>query len=78
MAASNGINKSIDILNGVKDMRNFCPAGQWKHGSFFFANLRLPQLNEPFLCLRHWFNDRQELALEDYIETSLMLQYNGR
>ena len=42
-------------LNGGKDMRNFCPAGQWKHGSFFFANPRLPQLNGPFLCLRHCY-----------------------
>lgn len=31
-----------------------------------------------FSLLQVTFNDRQGLALQDYIETALMLQYNGR
>ena len=31
-----------------------------------------------FSLLQVMFNDRQGLALQDYIESSLMLQYNGR
>ena len=31
-----------------------------------------------FSLLKASFNEQQDSALEDYIETSLMLQYNGR
>ena len=63
-------------LNFGSDTRTHCLSGlqlPWK--SYLCKPLRL--LLSVFSLLTNSFSDRQNTALQDYIETSIMLQYNG-
>ena len=77
MAASNGINNSIDILNGGKRHEKLLPSWSMEARKLFLSQPTSAAAERAFSLLKALFNYRQEVALEDYIETSLMLQYNG-
>lgn len=79
MAASNGIdNDSIDILDWWKRHEKLLPCWSREARKLFLCQPSSAAAERAFSLLNASFNDQQELALEDYIEASLMLQYNGR
>ena len=78
MAASNGINNSIDILEWWKRHEKLLPSWSMEARKLFLCQPTSAAAERAFSLLKALFHDRQELALENYIETSLILQYNGR
>lgn len=78
MVASNGINNSTDILEWWKRHEKLLPSWSMEAQKLFLCQPTSAAAEQAFSLLKASFNDRQELALENYIETSLMFRYNGR
>ena len=68
MAASNGINNhSIDILDWWKRHEKLLPSRSMEARKLFLCQPTSAVAERAFSLLKASFNDRQELALEDYI-----------
>ena len=76
LALASGITISVEPSGWWKENKSELP-----HWSQAFSEVVLIQLSAAaervFSLLKNSFNEQQDLALQDYLEASLMLQYNG-
>ena len=69
--------KLIGQTDGEKRPTN-SQNGQMRAGKHSYFSLHLPHLREFFPVLSNSFSNRHEGSLRDYIQTSVMVQYNSR
>lgn len=77
LTASNGVH-ATDILDWWKRHKEALPRWSREAAKIFLCQPSSAAAERVFSLLKASFSDQQQSALEDYIETSLMLQYNGR
>ncbi|CAB3995445.1 RNA-directed DNA polymerase from transposon BS [Paramuricea clavata] len=77
LAASTGVHND-DILAWWKRHEDVLPRWSREARKIFLCQPSSAAAERAFSLLKASFNEQQDSALEDYIETSLMLQYNGR
>ena len=77
-AAAQDIDPSFDILLFWKRHENDLPTWAKAARQVLLVQPSSAASERVFSLLRNSFGERQNSALQDYIETSLMLQYNSR
>ena len=78
IAAAEDVNISYDPLQFWKQHENDLPAWSQAARQILLAQPSSAASEQVFSLLRNSFGERQHSSLQDYIEASLMLQYNKR
>ena len=78
MAAVEDVSNRIDILQWWKDNEQTLPHWSAACKQILLVNPSSAAVERVFSLLNNSFKKQQELSMEDYIESSLMLQYNKR
>ena len=78
VAAVEDIDPEIDVLQWWKNHREQLPQWSAVAKSILLVQPSSAASEHIFSLLSNSFSSQQACALEDYIETSLMLQYNKR
>ena len=78
MAKANGLSLDVDKLDWWKQHETELPLWSSSCKSVLLIQPSSAAAERIFSLLANSFNERQTSALEDYIQTSLMLQYNYR
>ena len=76
--AAQDINPSFDLLVFWKNHKSDLPTWAKAAQQVFLVQPPSAASERVFSLLRNSFGERQNTALQDYIETSLMLQYNNQ
>uniref|UniRef100_A0A1X7TYF9 HAT C-terminal dimerisation domain-containing protein n=1 Tax=Amphimedon queenslandica TaxID=400682 RepID=A0A1X7TYF9_AMPQE len=78
MARAKDIDKEVCPLNWWKQNQDDLPVWSREAKKVFLLQPSSASVERVFSLLKSSFGDKQETALQDYIEASLMLQYNTR
>ena len=76
MARAKDIDKEVCPLNWWKQNQDDLPVWSREAKKVFLLQPSSASVERVFSLLKSSFGDKQETALQDYIEVSLMLQYN--
>ena len=77
VALSEGV-KEVDVLDWWHTHQRDLPASAEACKNVLLIQLSSAAAERAFSILSNSFGERQESSLQDYIESSIMLQYNGR
>ena len=78
MAAVEDVSNTIDIIEWWRDNEHKLPHWSAACKRALLVNPSSVAVERMFSFLNNSFNKQQEFAMEDYIQSSLMLQYNKR
>ena len=77
-AKADGVSVSVDVLQWWKNHETELPSWSSVCKKALLIQPSSAAAERVFSILQNLFNEKQTLSLQDYIESSVMLQYNTR